>query len=338
MAQADSHRAGAVLEAAKRPRVLFRAMLHRLAGSPEGAAPGATIGGSSARSFSWFAIAALAALLLICYAGVLYHLVLHWTKDQDMGHGFFVPFVAAYVAWHERARLREVKWEPSYWGLVLVLWGALQMLAGSLGAELFLARTAFLISLVGLILAVAGRAVLRELAFPLTLLLFMIPIPRIVYSQITLPLQFFASQVAETLLGLIGIPVLRDGNILQLPSETLSVVEACSGIRSLLSLSFLSLIYAYLFDGKVWMRWALLISTVPIAIAANAGRITLTGILGEYKPALAHGFFHTLEGGMLFLVAIVILVATHRFLNWFYNGYTAARARKAAMHNDGEQP
>jgi exosortase len=145
-----------------------------------------------------------------------------------------------------------------------------------------------------------------------------------------MPLQFFASQVAETLLSVIGIPVLRDGNILQLPSETLSVVEACSGIRSLLSLSFLSLIYAFLFDRKVWMRWALLFSTVPIAIAANAGRITLTGILGEYKPALAHGVFHSLEGGVLFVAALAILAAVHRFLNWFYNGYTGARARKAA--------
>lgn len=282
------------------------------------------------KRFPWLAVAFFTALLLICYAGVLHRLALHWMKDPDMGHGFFVPFVAVYAAWTGRERLARVEWKPCSWGIVLLIWGALQMLAGSLGAELFLARTAFLISLVGLILTLAGWAVVRVLAFPLFLLLFMIPIPRIVYSQITMPLQFFASQVAETLLSLIGIPVLRDGNILQLPSETLSVVEACSGIRSLLSLSFLSLIYAFLFDRKVWMRWALLFSTAPIAIAANAGRITLTGILGEYKPALAHGVFHSLEGGVLFLVALAILVAVHRFLNWFYNGYTAARARKAA--------
>ncbi|HVT93252.1 MAG TPA: exosortase/archaeosortase family protein [Bryobacteraceae bacterium] len=282
------------------------------------------------KRFPWLAVAFFTALLLICYAGVLHRLVLHWMEDPDMGHGFFVPFVAVYVAWTRRDRLARAEWKPCPWGIVLLLWGAAQMLAGSLGAELFLARTAFLISLVGLILTLAGRAVVRVLAFPLFLLLFMIPIPRIVYSQITMPLQFFASQVAETLLSVIGIPVLRDGNILQLPSETLSVVEACSGIRSLLSLSFLSLIYAFLFDRKVWMRWALLFSTVPIAIAANAGRITLTGILGEYKPALAHGVFHSLEGGVLFVAALAILAAVHRFLNWFYNGYTGARARKAA--------
>lgn len=298
-------------------------------------APDTAGGDSPAKRFPWLAIAFFAAILLICYSEVLHRLVLHWAADQDMGHGFFVPFVAGYVAWNNRDRLARVPWKRCYWGLLLMLWGALQMLAGSLGAELFLARTAFLISLVGLILTLAGWKVVRVLAFPLVLLLFMIPIPRIVYSQITLPLQFFASQVAETLLGLIGIPALRDGNILQLPSETLSVVEACSGIRSLLSLSFLSLIYAYLFDKKVWMRWALLISTVPIAIAANAGRITLTGILGEYKPALAHGFFHTLEGSVLFVVALAILVATHRFFNWFYNGYTTARARKAEMESPG---
>jgi exosortase len=146
----------------------------------------------------------------------------------------------------------------------------------------------------------------------------MFPLPAIIYARITLPLQLFASRVAEGILGLIGIPVLRDGNVLELASQKLSVVEACSGIRSLLSLSFLSLTYAYFFDRKVWMRWVLLAATIPIAITANAIRVTLTGVLSEVRTDLAQGFFHTLEGWVLFLVALVLLVTFHQLINRVY--------------------
>jgi exosortase len=278
---------------------------------------------------SWMPILLLALLLVACYAPVLYRLGIQWANDEDMGHGFFVPVIAGYIAWQRRSELAAIEFRPNYWGLAIMGWGAAQMLLGALAAELFLSRTAFLISLAGLLLVAGGARLVRALAFPLLLLLFMIPIPQIVYSQITLPLQLFASRVAEWLLGLIGIPVLRDGNVLHLPSETLSVVEACSGIRSLLSLSFLSLIYAYFFDRKVWMRVALLVATVPIAIAANSGRVTLTGILSEYAPSVAHGFFHTLEGGALFMVALAILILVHQGINAAYNAWIARSARAA---------
>ena len=133
-----------------------------------------------------------------------------------------------------------------------------------------------------------------------------------VYQTITFPLQLFASQVAATVLDLIGIPVLRDGNVLELPSQKLSVVEACSGIRSLLSLSFLSLVYGYFFERRLSLRAALLLLTIPIAIVANAGRVTLAGILSEYNPDLAHGFMHTAQGWVIFMVALVALVAAHK--------------------------
>lgn len=269
-------------------------------------------------SLPWKQITWFGALLAICYAPVLFRLGAQWYNDEDMGHGFFVPIIAGYIIWQKRALLASLRPEPNAWGLVLIVWGALQMMLGTLGAELFLARTSFLISLVGVILFLCGWKILKVLAFPLSLLLFMFPIPAIIYARITLPLQIFASTVAEHVLGLIGIPVLRDGNVLELASQKLSVVEACSGIRSLLSLSFLSLIYAYFFDAKVWMRWVLLAATIPIAIAANATRVTLTGVLSEVRTDLAQGFFHTLEGWVLFLVALVLLVLFHQLVNWVY--------------------
>jgi exosortase len=123
--------------------------------------------------------------------------------------------------------------------------------------------------------------------------------------------------VAEFSLGLMGIPVLRDGNILELASQKLSVVEACSGIRSLLSLSFLSLVYAYFFDSRVWMRWVLFGATIPIAILANSGRVTITGVLSEINPELARGFFHSLEGWIIFLIALAMLGGLHLLINRF---------------------
>jgi exosortase len=266
----------------------------------------------------WTTIAWFGALLIGCYAPVLLGLVRQWSTDEDVGHGFFVPVIAGYIAWKRRGQLATMKPAPNYWGLVLVTLGALQMLLGTLSAQIFIARTAFLVSLVGAILFLGGTRALKILAFPLFLLVFMFPIPAIIYARITLPLQLFASSVAETILNFIGIPVLRDGNVLELANQRLSVVEACSGIRSLLSLGFLSVIYAYFFDKKVWMRWVLLSATIPIAIAANASRVTLTGVLSDYRPDLALGAFHLLEGWVLFIVALTLLMAFHRLVNRVY--------------------
>src|ERR1700719_1966260 len=159
----------------------------------------------------WFGI-----LLIACYAPVLYGLVHQWSVDEDMGHGFFVPLVAGFIAWKRRDELASLTPVPNYWGLALVLFGAVQMMLGTLGAQIFVARTAFLVSLVGAILFLLGTRGLKILAFPLFLLLFMFPIPSIIYARITLPLQLFASSVAEIVLNFIGTPVLRDGNVLEL--------------------------------------------------------------------------------------------------------------------------
>jgi exosortase len=277
-----------------------------------------TVAPAGGRAFPWPAIIWFAVLLILCYAPVLLRLINQWSTDEDMGHGFFVPLVAGYMVWQKRDRLLETAAAPSWWGLAVIGYGAVQLYAATLGAELFLARTAFLISLIGVLLFLGGFPYLRVLAFPLFLLFFMVPIPAIVYNQITFPLQLFATRLAEHALSAFGIPVLREGNILELASQRLSVVEACSGIRSLLSLSFLSLVYAWFFDRKGWMRPVLLIATVPIAIVANASRVTVTGLLGEIKPELAEGFFHTASGWVIFMVALIILVVFHQVVNKVY--------------------
>jgi exosortase len=277
------------------------------------------------KNLPWAAIAWFGILLIVAYYPILKHLVWQWSNDEDVGHGFFVPVVAGYIVWQRREQLMALAWKPAWWGVALLVWGALQAYIGTLGAELFLQRSAFLISLVGMLLVLGGTALVREVAFPLLLLPFMIPIPTVVYNQITFPLQLFASRVAEILLSAIDIPVLREGNVLELASQKLSVAEACSGIRSLLSLSFLALVYAYFFDRKVWMRWALFFGVLPIAILANAGRVTITGILSERDPELARGFFHELEGFIIFAIALAMLFILHILINWIYRWKFAAK-------------
>ena len=273
----------------------------------------------------WVWVAIAGAILLAAYAPVIRYLVRDWIVDDNVSHGFFVPLVAGYVAWQKRSELRSIELAPNWWGLVVVVLAALQMYAATLGVELFLGRVAFVIAIAGVVLFIGGAKLVRILAFPLFLLLFMIPIPAILYNQLTLPLQLFASKVAEQALTLLGIPVIREGNILELARQRLSVVEACSGIRSLLSLSFLSLVYAYLFDRKVWMRGVLFVATVPIAVLANASRVTLSGILSEYDPEAATGALHLAEGWVVFMVSLGILVATHATVNLGYRAWRSVR-------------
>ena len=262
----------------------------------------------------WGQIAWFGLLTLACFAPVLRSLVRQWASDPDMGHGFFVPVIAGYIVWLKRDELLAIKPQPNWWGLVVVVFAGVQLMIGTLGVELFLARTSFVIMLIGVVWMLGGDLMLKKLAFPLFLLFFMVPIDAVIYNQITFPLQLLASRLADSALTLLSIPVLREGNILELPNQRLSVVEACSGIRSLLSLTFLSLVYGYFFEKKTWIRVVLFLSTVPIAIVANSSRVTITGILTQVKPDAAEGFFHEAEGWVIFMVALGILILFHQLI------------------------
>jgi exosortase len=278
---------------------------------------------ASSTGIPWAALGWFAALIALCYWPVLTRLVSQWNTDEDMSHGFFVPILAAYIAWQKRNDFLAEPAQPNWWGLALVIYAGFQLCVATLGAELFLARTAIVFSIIGAVWFLGGTKRLKIMAFPLFVLFFMVPIPAVIYNQITFPLQSLASRSAEWALMAIGIPVLREGNILELAGQKLSVVEACSGIRSLLTLSFLSLVYGYFFEKKTWMRVVLFIATVPIAMLANASRVTFTGILTEIKPELARGFFHSASGWIIFMVALVMLAAFHQVVD---RCWRAARA------------
>lgn len=260
--------------------------------------------------------AILAALMLAVYYPVLIKLVLDWWQIPDNSHGFLVPLFAAYLVWTRRRELRQARLVPHWAGVPIVVFGLLAVVVGELGAELFLARISFPIVLAGLTLCFGGWEFLRLLCFPLLILLLAIPIPAILMNQVTLPLQILASKAASHLLPHFGVPVLREGNVIALPSMRLEVAEACSGIRSLVSLLTLAVFYGYFMEEKVLYRILLVLSAIPIALAANAIRIVGTGLCVQYwDPEKALGFFHEFSGWVIFVVSLICLVAAHRLLS-----------------------
>lgn len=275
---------------------------------------GAQTTARNSRSFSWATFAWVSILLIVCYAPILTALVRVWEGDADMGHGFFVPLIAGYIAWQKRERVAELVPAPNWWGLAIMVWAGFQLYIATLGAELFLTRTSLVFSIIGAVLLLGGTEYLRIFSFPLFLLFFMVPIPAVIYNQLTFPLQILASKAAETTIDWLQIPVIREGNVLILPQQTLNVVEACSGIRSLLTLTFLSLVYGYFFEKRAWVRVVLFLSTIPIAIVANAGRVAFTGVISQFKPDLAEGWFHEAQGWVIFMIALAILIAFHQLI------------------------
>jgi exosortase len=273
----------------------------------------------------WVSLAWFGALIVACYFPILQRLVWQWSSDEDMSHGFFVPVIAGFIVWQRRKELADTEARPTMWGLLLVAWGCIQLFLGYLGTELFTARTAFVLTLIGAVWTLGGPPFLKKLAFPLCLLFLMVPIPAVIYSQITFPLQILASQFAASALDLFGIPVLREGNILNVSGHLLSVVEACSGIRSLLTLTFLSLVYGYFFEKRAWVRVALFLSVIPVAIFVNGGRVTITGILTAVKPEYAEGFFHEATGMFLFLADFTLLILAHQFFSRIAKVYESRR-------------
>ena len=255
----------------------------------------------------------LAAVVLGLYAPVLWRLMRQWYSDADYSHGFLVPLLSIYLIWQRRDKLAQVPRRPSNLGLVVVV-GALALLfLGSLGAELFLTRLSMIVTICGLVIYFSGWALLRAMAFPIAFLLFAIPIPVLIYNEIVFPLQFIASRFATSILELLNLfPIMREGNVLIMPGMRLEVVEACSGIRSLMSLLALAAGYGYLAEKSVPVRWFLVLAMIPLAIVSNGTRVMITALMTNYiGPQAAEGFMHEFSGWVIFVVATVLFLALH---------------------------
>jgi exosortase len=258
----------------------------------------------------------LTVLLGALYGDILIRMGTQWYDDPDYSHGFLIPFLSGYFVWERREKLRALSPRPNVWGIGLLGLGLLMLVIGSLGAELYLQRSSLIVVLAGLVLLLRGRESLRVLAFPIVVLFFMIPLPAIVVNAVAFPLQLFAAQTATYCLYNFGIPVLREGNVILLAGTTLEVAEACSGIRSLQALLALGTVFGYFSQRAMWKRWALVFLSIPIAIAANAFRVTGTGVLANYWGVeAAVGFYHTFQGWLIFVVAFLLLLGAGAILS-----------------------
>lgn len=257
----------------------------------------------------------LAAALTYAYWDVAVSLVRQWSADGNYSHGFLILPAAAYFAWRRRARLAELPLQPRASGLVVVAGSLALLAAGVAASELFVARVSVIGVLAGSVLFLFGLHHLRVLAFPLAFLLLMIPLPEIVFNQLALPLQLVASQVGEVTLRAFGIPVLRDGNVLELVGMRLEVAEACSGIRSIVSLLTFAIVLAQLGGASASRAWILVVATIPIAVLANATRVAATGLAAQqFGPAVVEGELHSASGMLVFLVAVGALLLLDRGL------------------------
>ena len=269
-----------------------------------------------------------AGLLIFLYQEVLWGLGSDWNNDPDYSHGFLVPFLSVYFIWERWNVLTDETPSPSFWGIGLLSLGLFSLVVGLIGAELYVQRMSLIVVLSGLVLLILGWKYLWLLSLPIGFLIFMIPLPAIVVNTIAFPLQLFAAQTATFCLFSLGIPVFREGNLIMLASTTLEVAEACSGLRSLLSLLALGTVYGYFSQDVMWKRWMLVFLTVPIAIIANAFRVSGTGVLAHYFGAeAAEGFYHTFEGWLVFVVAFVLLFVCGLVLGKIGRQVPATQAR-----------
>jgi exosortase len=284
-----------------------------------------------------------AASFIFLFRGPMVKLVHDWIIDNNYSHGFIVAPIALYFAWRKRDEFRLAPLAPSSWGLLIVIASIGLLVAGTIGAEVFTSEVALLGVIAGSLLYLAGWSRLRVMAFPIAFLFLMIPIPSIIFNQVAFPLQLLASQFGESALVLFRIPVLREGNVIHLANTSLEVVEACSGIRSLISLLTLGIVYGYFSDSRNWVRFGIALMTVPVAIVANGCRVAGTGIAAHrYGAEVAEGFLHTFSGWFVFIAAFLLLFAFHRALLWLSSppelGGVAAPQAQTGWFEKGTTP
>ena len=257
----------------------------------------------------------LGAAFLLLYGRLLVGLAMTWTVDGNYSHGLLLLPVAAYLIWSRRLDFSATRRRPAAAGLVVIVGILILLLVATAGVEFFLMRLSAIGVAAGIILFLAGWPWLRLLRFPLGLSLLTIPLPPVLFYQVAFPLQLLATRFGVAALQLLGIPVLREGNLIALAHTTLEVTEACSGIRSLVSMFALAVLYGYFSDPRRAVRMVIAFSSIPIAIVANGLRITGTGIAAHYfGPAAASGFLHTFSGLMVFMTSLLMLVVMANLL------------------------
>jgi len=262
----------------------------------------------SDRHFNFIQIAVVLFALFLVYYSVIASMIADWSTNENYSHGFLVPIIFGCMIYSMRHQLKEAKVEPSAWGLIIISAGLCQFIIAKIGYEYFLQRSSLLIVLFGICLYFWGTRVASKMAIPIGYLIFMIPVPAIIWNRVAFPMQLFSSGITEYLLQLFGIPVFRQGNILHLAVTTLEVVDACSGLRSLVSMFALSAAFAFLVNMTRLKKLLLFLSAAPIAISINILRLVVTAILARWIGGdAAQGFLHDFSGILLFIMGLFML-------------------------------
>ncbi|NTV50319.1 MAG: exosortase/archaeosortase family protein [Geobacteraceae bacterium] len=257
-------------------------------------------------------------LLVVMYFSVGPDMVKDWYNDENYSHGFLVPIIAGYFLWQRWPDLKERPVKPDGLGLVVIVFGVLQLLVAWFGTEYFTMRSSLIVLLAGMTLFWFGREVLKGMALPIGYLIFMVPIPYIIYDMAAFPLKLFVTKVSVAFMKAVGVVVMREGNIIMFPATTLEVADACSGIRSLISLLAIAAAYSFLMKTSNVRRWIIIFSAIPIAVATNSLRVIVTGILAQWWGAkAAEGFFHEFAGMAVFVLAMAMLVVCGELLRRF---------------------
>jgi len=252
--------------------------------------------------------AALAAGFIIAYFPVWKNLVTAWYNNDQYSHGFFILPVCLYILWQKKEILTKVPLSPSRWGMALVIFSLLIYLFAHFAEIVTIASLSLVLFLAGVVIYFYGFLMFKELFFPLFLLLFMIPVPSQIFSSLTIPLQIFVSKSSVFIGSFLCIPIYREGNVIHLPEQTLQVVQACSGLRSLISLLTLSVVFGYLTLKSNILRSILFISGIPIAIIVNVVRVLLMALAFYYfNYDLTKGTIHTVFGMIIFVFALIIV-------------------------------
>jgi exosortase D (VPLPA-CTERM-specific) len=249
------------------------------------------------------------------FGGALLDLVTRWTKQQEYSHGFLIPLVVVWLLWTRRAALFASIGRPAWTGPVLILLAMVMHITGELSAIFILSQLAFVVALLGIILGVGGFSLLKVTFVPIMFLIFAIPLPYFIDANLSLQLQLLSSQLGVFFIKLFQIPVYLDGNVIDLGTYKLQVVDACSGLRYLFPLLSLSFLAAYLFHAPIWQRAVVLFSSIPITIAMNGFRIGMVGVtVDRGGPQMAEGVLHFFEGWIIFVACAALLAAEIYFL------------------------
>jgi len=262
-------------------------------------------------------LAALAlSAFIFAYFPVWRDLIGAWSRSPESSHGFFIIPIFAFLVWKKSSTLTRLEPEGSTLGLLIVILSLLLYLFAHY-AEIITLRSLSIVPLIaGVVIYLYGFPIFKELIFPITLLLFMIPIPSQIYSYLTIPLQLFVSKVSVWVAASLGVSVLREGNVIHLPEHTLQVVRACSGMRSMVSLLALSAVFGYLTLKSNLLRFGLFLVGVPVAIVVNAFRVLLILLAFHYLHAdLTRGISHQALGILVFIVALLILLIIRRVIS-----------------------